>query len=250
MAASVHQELRRWTSERLHTAVYSHGHIDHVFGAAVWEAESADRGWPAPEVIAHEALPLRFDRYILTARYNQVINRRQFGVPHLRWPVEYRYPDRTYSGELDVVVGGLSFLLRHEKGETDDHTVTWLADKRVLCSRLSHFWAAGRLLRGDPGRVGRSRHAGRSGSKIRDLGWDRRKHRRCLSPPLPREPADASVAESTCIPAECPDDGAPVFHRAGVHHVLRPGRRPGRAGPAPYRGGHAAGRVPAAGLAA
>ncbi len=67
VASAVHSELRRWSSERLNTAVYSHGHIDHVFGAAVWEAESAERGWPAPVVVAHEALPLRFDRYIMTA---------------------------------------------------------------------------------------------------------------------------------------------------------------------------------------
>ncbi|HEY3907822.1 MAG TPA: alkyl sulfatase dimerization domain-containing protein [Streptosporangiaceae bacterium] len=142
MAESVHQELRRWTSERLHTAVYSHGHIDHVFGVPVWEAESAAQGWPAPVVIAHEALPPRFDRYILTAGYNQVINRRQFGVPHLRWPVEYRYPDLTYRDQLDVEVGDVTFALRHEKGETDDHTVTWVADKRVLCCGDLFIWAS------------------------------------------------------------------------------------------------------------
>jgi glyoxylase-like metal-dependent hydrolase (beta-lactamase superfamily II) len=142
MAASVHEELRRWTGERLHTAVYSHGHIDHVFGVPVWEAESAEQGWPAPVVIAHEALPPRFDRYILTAGYNQVINRRQFGVPHLRWPVEYRYPDVTYRDQLEIEVGDLTFALRHEKGETDDHTVTWIADKRVLCSGDLFIWAS------------------------------------------------------------------------------------------------------------
>ena len=66
-AQAIHAELRRWTSERLNTAVYSHGHIDHVFGVGAWEAEAADKGWPAPVVIAHEALPLRFDRYRMTA---------------------------------------------------------------------------------------------------------------------------------------------------------------------------------------
>jgi glyoxylase-like metal-dependent hydrolase (beta-lactamase superfamily II) len=142
MAESVHAELRRWTGERLHTAVYSHGHIDHVFGVPVWEAESAEHGWPAPVVIAHEALPRRFDRYLLTAGYNQVINRRQFGVPHLRWPVEYRYPDVTYRDQLDLEVGDLTVALRHEKGETDDHTVTWVASKRVLCSGDLFIWAS------------------------------------------------------------------------------------------------------------
>lgn len=120
-ARAVHDQVRAWSGQRLNTAVYSHGHIDHVFGVPVWEAESAERGWPVPEVIAHAALPARFDRYIMTAGYNAVINQRQFGLPGLRWPVEYRYPDRTYADELTVEVGEVTFALRHEKGETDDH---------------------------------------------------------------------------------------------------------------------------------
>ena len=142
VAKAVHEELRKWSGQRLNTAVYSHGHIDHVFGVPVWDAESAERGWPAPVVVAHEALPARFDRYIMTAGYNGVINQRQFGAPGLRWPVEYRYPDRTYTDELTVEVGGVVFALRHEKGETDDHTITWLADRRVLCSGDLFIWAS------------------------------------------------------------------------------------------------------------
>ncbi|MGI9006899.1 MAG: alkyl sulfatase dimerization domain-containing protein [Streptosporangiaceae bacterium] len=142
VAPAVHAELRRWSGERLNTAVYSHGHIDHVFGVLVWEAESARRGWPAPVVIAHEAVPARFDRYIRTAGYNEVINQRQFGVEDLRWPVRYRYPDRTYATELRLEVGGTAFELRHEKGETDDHTVTWVPAKRVLCCGDLFIWAS------------------------------------------------------------------------------------------------------------
>ncbi len=137
-----HRQLRGWADQRLHTAIYSHGHIDHVFGVGPWEAEAAERGWPAPVVLAHEALPLRFDRYIATAGYNEVINRRQFGIRGLRWPTEYRYPDRTYSAELAIEVGGTALALRHEKGETDDHSVTWLADRRVLCCGDLFIWAS------------------------------------------------------------------------------------------------------------
>ena len=142
LARAVHEEVRGWSSGRLHTAVYSHGHIDHVFGVAVWEAEASERGWPAPEVVAHEALPDRFDRYVLTAGYNQFINRRQFGLDELVWPTEYRYPDRTYADHLLVEVGGARFELRHEKGETDDHTVTWQADRKVLCCGDLFIWAS------------------------------------------------------------------------------------------------------------
>jgi len=142
VASLVHEQVRRWSPLPLHTAVFSHGHIDHVFGVGVWEEESAERGWPAPTVVAHEALPRRFDRYVLTAGYNQTINRRQFGFDDLVWPTEYRYPDVTYARDLELDVGGTRFLLHHEKGETDDHTVTWQPDHRVLCCGDLFIWAS------------------------------------------------------------------------------------------------------------
>jgi alkyl sulfatase BDS1-like metallo-beta-lactamase superfamily hydrolase len=142
LAQIVHDDIRTWSPERLHTAVYSHGHIDHVFGVPVWEAESLEQGWAAPEVIAHHALPARFDRYIFTNGYNTLINRRQFGFADLQWPTEYRYPDRTYHESLDISVGDVGFALRHEKGETDDHTVTWQADTKVLCCGDLFIWAS------------------------------------------------------------------------------------------------------------
>ncbi len=142
VAAIVHEEVRRWSAGRLHTAVFSHGHIDHVFGVGPWEQEAAERSWPAPTVVAHEALPRRFDRYVLTAGYNQTVNRRQFGFDDLVWPTEYRYPDVTYAETFDLEVGGTPFALRHEKGETDDHTVTWQADRRVLCCGDLFIWAS------------------------------------------------------------------------------------------------------------
>ncbi len=93
-------------------------------------------------MVAHEALPRRFDRYKLTLGYNEIINQRQFGARGLRWPADYRYPDRTYSAELTLDIGGIALALRHEKGETDDHTVTWLADRRVLCCGDLFIWAS------------------------------------------------------------------------------------------------------------
>ena len=49
-------------------------------------------------VVAHEALPARFDRYILTAGYNGVINQRQFQLARAcAGRAEYRYPDVTYA---------------------------------------------------------------------------------------------------------------------------------------------------------
>jgi alkyl sulfatase BDS1-like metallo-beta-lactamase superfamily hydrolase len=142
LAPTVHQQVRSWNTDRLNVAVYSHGHIDHVFGVPVFEAEAEEKGWPAPRVIAHEALPDRFDRYILTAGYNGVINQRQFGFKGLGWPTEYRYPDETYRDSLALQLGDTAVELHHTRGETDDHTWTWFPQRRVLCSGDLFIWAS------------------------------------------------------------------------------------------------------------
>jgi alkyl sulfatase BDS1-like metallo-beta-lactamase superfamily hydrolase len=142
LAASVHQALRTWTDQRLNTAIYSHGHIDHVFGVPVFEAEAAEKGWPAPHVVAHEALPPRFDRYILTAGFNSIINQRQFRAPNLQWPTEYRYPDETYRDHHAFDVGGTAVELHHARGETDDHTWTWFPEQKVIGCGDFFIWAS------------------------------------------------------------------------------------------------------------
>jgi alkyl sulfatase BDS1-like metallo-beta-lactamase superfamily hydrolase len=142
LAQTNHERLRGWTSGRLHTAVFSHGHIDHVFGVGPFEQEAADNGWDAPRVIAHEHLPHRFDRYKMTAGYNGVINQRQFQFPRPFWPTEYRYPDETYHDHHHVEVGGERFELHHDKGETDDATWVWHPERKVLCTGDLFIWAS------------------------------------------------------------------------------------------------------------
>jgi alkyl sulfatase BDS1-like metallo-beta-lactamase superfamily hydrolase len=137
LARAVHGAVRGWSSDRVHTAVYSHGHIDHVFGVPVFEEE----GSPV-RVVAHEGVPKRFDRYTLTAGYNSWINRRQFGAPDLEWPTEYRYPDETYRDAIVLEIGGERFELHHARGETDDHTWTWVPSRKTLCPGDLFIWAA------------------------------------------------------------------------------------------------------------
>ncbi|HET9092729.1 MAG TPA: alkyl sulfatase dimerization domain-containing protein [Acidimicrobiales bacterium] len=141
-ARAIHAAVRAWDTGRLNTAVFSHGHIDHVFGVTVFESEAAEAGWPAPVVVAHEALPARFDRYKMTAGYNAAVNRRQFQVPSLEWPTEYRYPDRTYRDRLELDVGGERFELHHARGETDDHTWTYVPGRKVLCPGDLFIWCS------------------------------------------------------------------------------------------------------------
>ena len=141
-AGQVHEAVRRWSPRPVHTAVYTHGHVDHVLGVPTFEDEARSRGWALPRVVAHEAVPLRFDRYRLTAGYNRIINARQFRIPGLVWPTDYRYPDVTYRDSLDLDVGGVRLALRHGRGETDDHTWTWLPDRKILCTGDLFIWAS------------------------------------------------------------------------------------------------------------
>ncbi len=140
-ARIVHSQLRTWSERPLHTAIYTHGHVDHVFGVGCFEEEARTKGFPAPRVIAHEALAARFDRYRLTAGYNGHINARQFRVPNLTWPADYRYPDQTYRTSLVLEVGGVPIELYHDRGETDDHTWVWFPDKKILCTGDLFIWA-------------------------------------------------------------------------------------------------------------
>ena len=92
-------------------------------------------------MVAHENVPRRFARYALTAGYNGVINARQFGLPELAFPTDFRAPDETYTDELSLEVGGERFELHHAKGETDDHTWTWVPGRRILCCGDLFIWA-------------------------------------------------------------------------------------------------------------
>lgn len=132
-----YEEVRRWRPEvPLVAAIFSHHHIDHIFATERFEAEAAARGWPAPVVYAHELLPQHFDRYLRTLGWNTAINRRQFAIdaPQFRWPDRYRYPDVIYRERLTFTRGRLSFHLQHGRGETDDHTFTWIPERRILAS--------------------------------------------------------------------------------------------------------------------
>ncbi|UDY34652.1 alkyl sulfatase dimerization domain-containing protein [Dermatobacter hominis] len=138
----VHELVRSWSPAPLRTAVYTHGHVDHVGGIRWFEAEAEGSGAPPPEVVAHERVADRFDRYRMTEGYNGVINQRQFRLPGPFFPTDFRYPDRTYRGSTEVAVGDVAVELHHDRGETDDHTWAWVPDRRALCSGDMFIWVS------------------------------------------------------------------------------------------------------------
>jgi len=143
--------LRAWSTERINSLVYTHGHIDHVGGSAAMAADATDRGYAAPEVVGHVAVDPRLDRYEETNGWNLAINRRQFGgisrTAGLSLPSEDQFvppgtlrPTTTYRQTHDLTVGGTTFELRHDRGETDDHTWAWIPEHNAICAGDLVLW--------------------------------------------------------------------------------------------------------------
>jgi alkyl sulfatase BDS1-like metallo-beta-lactamase superfamily hydrolase len=139
-AAQTLAALRRWDDGPVHTVIYTHGHIDHTWGARLLDAEADARGLPRPRIIAHRNVLSRFDRYDATHGLNSLVMGRQFNQPGYVFPEGHRRPDEVYDDGLAVTVGGVRIELRHGRGETDDATFVWLPEQRVLASGDFVIW--------------------------------------------------------------------------------------------------------------
>ncbi|MBL8716889.1 MAG: MBL fold metallo-hydrolase [Myxococcales bacterium] len=172
------------------TIVYTHGHVDHCFGVEQWEEDAKARGAKAPEVIAHEDVPARFDRYLRTRGWNACINARQFQSA-VEWPKAFRYPDRTFRDRLRLELAGEPVEIVHARGETDDAAWVWLPTRKVVCTGDLFIWAAPNA--GNPQKVQR----------------------------YPREWAEA-LRRIRALDAEvlCPGHGPPIFGADRVSRAL------------------------------
>jgi len=132
--------LRRWDDGPVHTVIYTHGHIDHSWGARLLDQEADARGHARPRIIAHRNVLHRFDRYDATHGLNSLVMGRQFNQPGYSFPDGHRRPDQVYDDSCVLDVGGVRLELFHGRGETDDATFVWLPGPRVLASGDFVIW--------------------------------------------------------------------------------------------------------------
>lgn len=133
--------IRRWDNGPVHTVIYTHGHIDHSWGARLLDEEAAARGLPRPRLVAHRNVLDRFRRYDDTQALNSIVMGRQFNKPDYMFPGDHRRPDEVYDDHRSLTVGHLQLELIHGRGETDDATFVWLPQKQILVSGDFVIWA-------------------------------------------------------------------------------------------------------------
>src|SRR5262249_4600892 len=136
-AQSVHRAVREWSAAPLHTAVYTHGHVDHAFGLGTF-LDAGER----PHIVAQENCVQRFRRYRLTQGLNTHINRRQFGNPGYVFPDQMTWPTLTFRDALTQRLGDLDVHYRAAKGETDDHCYLWIPERSYLFTGDLVIWAS------------------------------------------------------------------------------------------------------------
>ncbi|MEX2715355.1 MAG: alkyl sulfatase dimerization domain-containing protein [Candidatus Sigynarchaeota archaeon] len=136
----IFHNLREITKAPVHTIVLSHGHFDHCFGHQPFLAEIAENGWRAPDIIAHQLLPARFEKYRMLEQYHNWINGMQFSsvlFSRRKDPVSTKHllvPTRLVrEGEIhEFEVGDRQFVVRAERGETDDAIWTWVPSTKTV----------------------------------------------------------------------------------------------------------------------
>ena len=136
--------LRQRSQAKVHTAIYTHGHVDHAFGLGAYLL--ADQA--APQVIAHRNTIQRFERYQRTQQHNAALNARQFDGSATAKSLDlydtFGFPEHPptllFDDVLSLDVGGVRFELRHCKGETDDHTWIFCPSRGVLCPGDLLIW--------------------------------------------------------------------------------------------------------------
>ncbi len=134
--------VRELSAKPIKYIIYSHGHFDHAFAYDRFIEEIEEKGWEMPQVIAHENVVERFKKYKMLDKYHDWINMEQFtSVKGRSKSVVSAHktldPTILLHGNEDSYtfkLGGITFELYHNKGETDDSIWLWVPEKKLICT--------------------------------------------------------------------------------------------------------------------
>jgi glyoxylase-like metal-dependent hydrolase (beta-lactamase superfamily II) len=131
--------LRRWDDSPVHTVIYTHGHIDHTWGARLLDQEADARGVARPRIIAHRNVLYRFDRYDATHRLNSIVMGRQFNQPGYTFPDAHRRPEGLRRQPRARRRRRADRIVPWTRGDRR-RTFVWLPASRVLASGDFVLW--------------------------------------------------------------------------------------------------------------
>ena len=121
--------------------IYTHGHGDHVGGAAAYLKDN-------PEIIASKYLPDRLDKYKMLAPHRAHITAVQFNVPEIVRVPEFVYPTKTFLGDMTIKLGDKTFELHNTRAETDD--AVWVYVPELKAAFIGDLIIAGLPNIGNP----------------------------------------------------------------------------------------------------
>jgi alkyl sulfatase BDS1-like metallo-beta-lactamase superfamily hydrolase len=144
--------IRGWSTEPFSHLVYTHGHVDHIGGSFAFAEDADTRGHTPANVVGHENVNVRIDRYTATNDWNIRINQRQFGGIRSEMglnigenlqkflPSRTLRANQTFRDVLPMTIGDTKVEMHHARGETDDHLWAWLPDKKWLFAGDFVIW--------------------------------------------------------------------------------------------------------------
>jgi uncharacterized sulfatase len=137
-APAMLEHLRTVTDAPVHAICYSHGHLGYNSAVDTWLDHCAERGDPAPRLVAHANLVRRYARYRETRPLQARMAAVQFpgrdGVPHeaMLAALEMTDPTETFDDSLTLVTGSRTVELLWVPSETDDAIALWFPDDGLV----------------------------------------------------------------------------------------------------------------------
>lgn len=140
-AKEVLSRFRKITDKPIRYIIYTHSHLDHIQGAAVFFEEGTQ------VIAAKAALDYINMKYGWLGEYENHSRRNQAGLAAPDFAVELPlksplrglgsltdiiWPMITFEDEYSFELGGKKFELYHTQGETPDHLMVWLPQQKAL----------------------------------------------------------------------------------------------------------------------